>query len=821
MVKKKISKGSNVAQPCLDEARKSLSLFDSEDLHAFMNDVFDKAKSYEGLDRNTALKRALEQSKLDARALLLSRCAVKANNISKFEAASNEMKKTRIDLISLMRKSSKNKSNNVEAAQDFDEIDLKRFLFSGLSEDANNNLFNKENHRDIANAYDGLEHKNPLSKIVSDKIRKYFDYKKQMLVESNAMGIETLNEDRLFGNVFERSKVISANTSLAKKAQRLVRREKFNDINTIKYFTDNVMNNLDIEDTFKYTNAKNADGSIDLTKARSIVENTHNNIVEDYSEIFTKSIVANDRDAVKAKSRMFFKWKNMNAYLNVSEALGSGDLFQDLMKDLVATSRKTGMARILGDSPESLFNDLKKVQKKIYREDKTKFTKAKERQAELLFNELKGTNKTAYDPTLASIGSAHRQLTAMSKLAFLPFKSLSDIVQGAGAVSRHGFSFWETAFENVKNIFNNPLMESETRKHLAEMMKYDLDSTMGYKGKFVDATDLGSAMSKMSNRFFYYNLTHGWDKGNKLGTLTMLTRSYGKESSKTFLQLNEQTRYEWQAHNLTANDWEVLRKNTVKLNGKDHFTLDAVSNLTKSQLRAMWEGSDKSIPLSQYKNAMMRRVYTLFDTSAEAAIVFPGAFERVVMGGNQRPGTYWGEAIKSFMQFKGFPIGFIRRNMIEAYNDLQGPQRKMMYAVNMMLSTLPLSYASTWLGYYAQGLTMPSFDEMSGAEKASFIASMILPGLGVFLSVLSKHTADQNMAISLVTSPSVKLFGNELEVVRKALMLDPEGSGKSLIKALKLMSPISSVPFVEPLMDKALGITPYLQPGQEVRDWAQ
>jgi len=815
MAKRKVDKGIDAKADCLEIAQKALNLFDQDELHQFMTNVFKVAADNKSAGKSGAIAIALKESKEAMLQALLGDCATKANNISKFDYNSSLITEKKIQNYSILRRSAKNKDHNVESAQRARGQQLKDYMFGALSREDIALLQNKDAQLDIANAYDGKRFSNLQSKAIADQIHGLQDLQKKILVESNAMPIEYLNEERIFGNTHDTSKILAGGRSLIDSAKAILQGSKYDTSTAKPRWIATIKKSIDIEKTFSKTKALRKDGSIDMAIVDQIIGKNFDSIAKGSSELYTRSLVANSREAVKKRARMFYIWKGMKEYMDYSKEYGSGDLFQDLMKDIDSTARRAGMADIMGDSPAGMFLDLSKVQS-----DTHKLNTSQNHRTQLLFNELSGIDSTAVNPSIANFGSSLRKLKSMKSLALLPIQSLSDIANGPAALFRHGFGALasaEHAFYNVKNLFNNPLMNSAERRHIAELFKTDLDGIIGYTGKYLDATNTGSMLDKMSNTFFKVNGTGAYDKGTKTGMLLMLGRQYGKASKKSYNKLNSQTQYQWEQHGLSAADWELLRTKTTKVDGRDHFSIDSVGMLSRKEVKSLWEQSDKSTPLAGYRNKLFRSVYSLFDTTVENAVGNPGAFERQIVKGESRPGTLWGEYVKSFFQFKTFAIGTMRRQYYEAYKDLNGAQAKLMYATMLMATSIPLSYASQWLAYAAKGLTMPDIADMSVGERIEFITGCLAPGMGMFLTVLDPHTQDTGILKKLLYGASVGELDNILSAVMQVATGEPMKALKSVGKALQGINPVASVPLIQPYMDKALGKNPYLQPGQEVR----
>jgi len=823
--KPKIDKGkgaSKSSDDCLLIAQKSLHMFDHSELKEYMSNVFEKATQYKDLGSNAALKQALKETQSDIRQSLLGRCATKANNISKFEHNTKILKEKKIKSYSLLRGSAKNKGHNVENAQSTRRHQLMNFMFDDLTKEETQYLINPENQIGISEAYDTGRFSNQFEKKLSEKLKSYFQFQKETLVESNAMPIEFLNEDRYFGNLHDRNRILAGGRSMADSAISIFKGNKYGTEGSGSLWREFIKTKVNIEKMFRGSKARNDDGSINMEEVDRILDNTYVNITENRSEIFTKSVAANDREAVEKKSRQFFVWKGMREAMEYSEEYGSGNLFQELIKDLNMTANKSGMADIFGDNPYSMLNDVKKFAQK-----NTEEQASSAKHTDNIFNQVMGQNHLSVDPTINNFIRAQSTLTSMARLGTVALQSISDISNSAGAIYRQGFGtkgFIETAFANVKNIFNNPLMKSDARRHMANIFKTDIDTMIGYMAKFNESNIAGNWIDKLGNKFYYWTGTKSLENGIRHSTLEMLANLYGRETNKTFDKLTAQNQYIWKQHNLTPDEWEVLKKHSSLIGGKKLWSVDSVDKVSIDDIRSLWEKSDKSVSFSSYKNSLYRNVYSLFNTTVENAIINPGAFEKMssTWGG---VGGIPGLAIKSFMQFKSYPLGLFRKTFYEAYKDMQGPQAKLLYAAHMIVMTAPLAYASQWLGYAVKGMTMPDFEDMNANQKLNFLIGLMAPGVGMFMTILDPKKQNHDMALNFLATPSIKLLGNELATVAKigtgALTGNFQGLDNRLVELLGQISPIATVPGIEPYFDKLLDKKPYLQPGQEQYGWAQ
>lgn len=805
MAKIKVKKGQRVPEECLSAAQKALSLFDQDEIRDFASGVMARAREIideQGQPGQAAIQMALKEKGEEEKLILMSRCATKANNIAKFEYNKKLMDRG-IDVYNLTSRTSQSKDYNVRSAIEAAKNYLNSEFFQGLTTKQIDLI--RTHEADIAAAFDGKEVDNPLATAVAKQLKSLFEKAEARMVESNAMPIEHLNPRRMLGNTHDRSKLLTGGRSTIGVAQDILKRRRPDQEAIKKQWIEDVKQFYDMEESFRSTGAVNADGTLDIAKVDARLSTIYDNIVNDYSEIFTRSVVANDREALAKRSRMFLIPKSLTDQLAYNKKYGQGDLLQAITQYINTSASKIGMAEVFGDSPDAMFIDLKKHQKEVRPVSKTK-----ERLTDLTFNEVRGANKTDYHPSLGNFFRAKRALTYMSRLAILPLQSLSDIAQIGAFSMRHGFGFWNAYGYGLRNAFN--ILKTEERRRVAADLNLSLKHHLGYMLNFAETNNMGDLSHKMTNMFFHANFMSGFDYGNKLSMSTLLSRGYGRRSNLSFSNLDFQTQKQLSLHGFHPAEWDALRAKT-----EDRlFLLDNVNKLTPAEIKTTWEKTDREVPLSRYKDHLYRKVFSLFDIGAENAILSPGDFENVVATwGGSRPGTIKGELIRDFMQFKKFTIGNVNRLWVQGLQDMDSTQARMLYAANIFAATLPLSAASLYFTQAAKGLTMPDWNQMSIPQRNYFAMQLILPGAGFLLRQFDPGNQNPHEVLSLLMSPSLLLGVEPLYAASALVTGNPQQAKKDAAEAFKLMNPIQSVPFFEPYMNALLGKQPFLLPGQE------
>lgn len=797
-VKRKVQKGKRIPIECLEAASKSLNLFSEDELKSYMVDVFERSKDYKNLSGNMAIKQAMKDVSDNQLKVLLDSAATKARNVVKFERNAEMINKDGLPLRSLLIRTTQNKDYNVESAQRAAKNNLQTEVFKSLT-DEENKIFQLGNiDEEIAAAASGKKVSDPIAQKIGDILKRYpEEIRNPRMIASDALSIAELNGDRMLRQVHDPIRLLRAGQS---NKDRLLKRNKVDSDTPLITWREDIKKQLNIEKTAKNLDCVNLDGSIDNAKLDKELAKIYDNIITSKSDLFTKSVVANDREAKKRLRRMTFVFKDWEALNAYNKQYGKGTLFESLQADIQSSSNRIGIAEIFGDSPESMYNDLKDTAfEKFGRQYK------KEVEAENLMKTVMGSTAGISSPNLANFGKVLRGLSSVAKLGKLMLNSLPDISQVASMSQRMGFGYWKPFVRAIAGQLQ--LLPQAERRMLAKQMHLNVNAQMGFIGSYAEATSPTDVMSKFSNTFYFATFMKGWDKSLKQSGLVDLAKNLGKVSSKSLKDLNSQTRFYLEKFNLSDHEWDALRKKT-----KDGlFSLDNVADLTDKELNALWQLSDKKVSLSEYRSHINRKVYSLFDAVSENTVLDPGAYERMVTTGNLPAGTALGEITRSFMQFKSYPIANFRRVWYGGMSDMQGGQAKLMYAVNSMIGMFMLSYLSKVLVNFASGKTTQNFSNFTLKEWTELLA----PGLGTFSRIIDPKAQNTSLITNFLLTPSVRLFTSPFVSATSLATGNLEGAKKNAKEFISYANPIGTLPGVEPYINALMGKKPHLEPGQK------
>ncbi len=786
-----------ISKECLGEALTALKDFSSEELKQYAHDVFQKAKEYPNVSNAAAFEKAMKEINDGRLKSYFESTMTAANNVTKIEALAERIRKGKANLGNISVKRGANQGDNIAASQEAAHQQMEDLFFTRMSREEVEFLTNGENDQLIADAFDGKKVDHPVAQKIADNWKDvYFPERNASLVTSNAMPFEHINEDRSFRNIHDSGKMILGGRSAADEAGS---EAKFNARPSKEKWIDTVMQRFDLISS----DAVDLNGNVDIVRQREIIGEMYDNITTSKSDLMTNSAVVNDRQAIQNLSRRRLQPKSMRDFVEYNKQYGQGNLINAMLMDMQASGNKIGMARMMGDSPRNAYLYLREVQHQVNPD----YGWINNHQADLYFQEVLGSNKTAVSPTLAAIDSSSRALTSMARLPLVALRSLPDINFMATFAMNHGYGYFQAWGDHLKNLFD--LWPSDQRKYLARLYSGMFRNQLGYMGKFIEQNNVSSRINKISTGFFKYNLLHGLDNSNKMSGLQVVSKSMGRYSRMKFENLPLATR-NWVGKFLEPHEWETLRGKTQR----GLFTVDNVNALSEKEVRAIYDAGDQTRPLHETRNDLYRRVHAMAQIATENMILNPGSFEKAFMLQGTKPGSPTGVALRQVSQFKMFTLSYIDRVLIQGYKSADANQQKLAWATATLVGAMPLAYAVSFFENLALGKSMPDPSKMSAGQKAKFFLELSQGGLALFMGLLDPRHQNSDMLLTMLGSPNTRLVGNALATALSAAFGDFKGARRHLEDTFSYIAPTRTTPILSPILNEALGDKGYLEPGQ-------
>jgi len=772
---------------CIDTARQALNLFTGEELEGYIKQVNSRARELQTAGVPFAREAAMGEINKAHMEILLEDSARAARNIGKWDTIKTKMDAD-IAPRAFLEKTAKNTDYNIETASNAARQLLTTQAFNKMSKEHLDALEEKTFDDAIFAVADGGTHENKMVQQIGESLRDYIDPRNAMLIKSYAMQASAMNQDRFFRNTYDQSKLLK------------IGREAWIEMHKSR---------IDVPATFRDTRAMTVEGQIDDAIVNEMIGNTFDNIIQGNGPLFTKAAVSRDRQAIERTRHMFYKYKDWKSWGMSNKDYGQGSLVESWHMDIRTSGQQVGLAEIFGTAPQSMWLEMRHVQVAKQGAEANSIKNGLEHQtSDALFNNLLGATKGAVNPNFANISASIRSITSVARLGKIALLSISDTANIAGFAQRAGAGYWKPYVNAIVNMFDR--LPSESRTELSRIMSATINVHSGTISRFSDLSGVGDTVNRLSNKFFHRIGLHALDRGNKLSAMDPIMKVYGKQSKKTFNALDDQQQAYLKRFNISEPEWDAIRSKTEKR----LFSTDNVTNMTDSEIRELWQDSDKSVPLSEYGSTLYRKVFAMFDTAHEFSVLNPTGYTNMITTGNFRPGHVGGEIWRMFAQFKAYPIQYFRRVWVGGMQDFDSFQGKMMYALNQSLGTIMLASLSEALIAISNGLTPPNPANMSRGEQAKYFAKLLGGGLGVFGSILSDKSASKTAAGALFGTPTWKFLYDPVKTAFALTTGDFKGAKHAAREFANVANPISTVPGISPFVDSFLGNKPYVEPGQ-------
>ncbi len=789
-------------QHCIDAVQQRFADLSEADLKAYIGEVQHRVKS-EGLSYDAAIKAVGDDN--------LKRAIDSAKSIAETERKAavliDKVRHNKATLRSLMVRiysKRQNLGDNVESATKAHQNTLASALFNKLSEVDYQRFYQGGDDTKIAAAFDGHGGDVTHQKI-ANALKQFHQQSDYLLLRSGAYTLDQLHPKRFFKAVHDPVKLLGKNQGLIKNLFNRMKKQTPTRDEAREQWKSFILPLLDKDATFAKSSAVDEAGAIDDDRIDAILNTVYNNIVTRRSDSLLNNAVPTDIDTVLKKRHLFFVWKDMRSYLHYSNEYGAGGLYPSAMRDLHSVSRRAGLSDLFGSVPSYTYNRIVKAEP-----EKVEQSNAWYQSNANIFKTITGQTSVPENPTLAALGANLRSITGMAANGGLFFSSLSDVNIAASFLSQSLDTGYLKGFMQSLSGLWQQYTDDET-KSIAKMLHLSLQHEIGYIGRFVDANNLSSVMSK-TNRLFYKAIGMQMkDEGHRVGVVAAMSRLMARDKDIAFKSLPAKRQAFLHQLNINSDEWNLYRRH---INDK-YWHLDSLKSISDDELKTLRDkqyGVNSEVPLSQIRVDLHRKLHAFFDVGADHAILNPGWYEQAMMAQGTKPGTFTGEAVRCFMQFKGFLISYWNRVLYGGFTNAANTNAKLVAALENFGYVLPLSFLSDYFYNLGQGQSTPALQDASIKDIINWSA----PGLGVFLRMLDTSHQNSDLVWSILKTPSLKTLGDIGAVPLRLLSGDGKGATRELGKATSDVLPLARVPVLNPYVQAALGQQPFHDKGQQV-----
>lgn len=430
---------------------------------------------------------------------------------------------------------------------------------------------------------------------------------------------------------------------------------------------------------------------------------------------------------------------------------GGGDVFASMMGHINAMSKDIAAMEVLGPNPSGTIEWMKQaVRKQAMQkaagqrsllagspERANDLANAAERKLDSLWGSIRGTLETPVNSSWASGFAAVRSLITASVLGSAALSSLSDIGTTLVARSFAGID----AKGAVKDIVQ--AMGSVTRRE-AVAAGLILDNAMHVfhaQARYVGTLDGPGWSSFIADRVLTLSGLTPWTQSARHAFGLAFMRTAAENIDNSFDQLPDAFRSTFSRYGIRSGDWDRMRRMPLH---------DMGSGVRILRPQEIGERLDERLA---------ERFLEMIQSETEYAIPNGSQRSKVALVDQNRPGTFLGEVVRSFAQFKSFGAVFLILHGRRIHGLLQGsnPAKGAAYAGSLLISTTLFGAMSLQLKGLAQGRDPQKMD-------ATFGAAAILQGggLGIYGDFLFSNINRQGGGFATTFGGPVVQRANDL-----------------------------------------------------------
>lgn len=355
---------------------------------------------------------------------------------------------------------------------------------------------------------------------------------------------------------------------------------------------------------------------------------------------------------------------------------------------------------------------------------------------------------------------------------------------------------------------------------------------------FITETTVGMAsdvlssdgMRRLNKAIYSVNLMNWHTTGGRAAVADILSAAYGQSANLSYAKLPEDQLRMLEKYGIDELAWDAIRSvaQTIPegpMQGRRIISGEPFESIADSAL----------IPIAQSKNIkptpanLQRLRIEVRDKWSEfihdriaAALTETGGFEKWAqsLGGIAKSGTLTGEALRSFMKFKSFPIAIVRRNF-GMWENL-GLKRGMGFGMATIAGMTIAGYMSMTVRNILAGKERPQlFDDQGEFNHKVLYAAMERGGaFGPYgMILMGEYDSYGNGLLDSMAGPLMGTAIDNISMLKQMMPDDKEeveGRMKlNIFKNAESMVPFLNLFYIRPAYDHALGwwIKEALQPG--------
>ena len=342
-------------------------------------------------------------------------------------------------------------------------------------------------------------------------------------------------------------------------------------------------------------------------------------------------------------------FRDGDAWMAYMTEYGEGSLYDSMVGHVGRMARDIGLVERYGPNPEQQF----RVQSDIaQRADGvgTMGNRSAGNTPEAYWSILSGKTGTPENRVVAQIGQDARNIQTAAKLGGAVLSSTTDVATVAASLHYNRLPY----FSMLANLGRQFSREQRDFLQAHGVIGEALTSTLN---RWTGDHMTHSLTGRVAGSVMKLSLMNAWTDGLRGAFAATMMQGFTKKLGKAWGQLDAWDQWLMQRKGITEADWAVISKAApTERNGVQYLTADAIRATGA-------EGAPEAAT----------KWLAFVSDEAQFAVVNPDLATRaLVTAGGMPAGTVRGEAMRSFMQFKSFPLAMLTRHWRRVFETPQG-----------------------------------------------------------------------------------------------------------------------------------------------------
>lgn len=353
-------------------------------------------------------------------------------------------------------------------------------------------------------------------------------------------------------------------------------------------------------------------------------------------------------------------FKDADSHLDYLADFGRGSMMDAILGHVGGMAKNIGLMEEFGANPNSTYRLLKDTAEKADNVTGARAAWHELATLDMTWDTLTGVTAQPVSPAMAQFFQGVRNFTVAAKLQSVMLSSITDaplqvLVARSAGVPTGGA---------MKSLFSG---FGKGKRDMAHDLAIGMDEIAGEMTRWHQDNLAQGWSAKLANSTMKLTLVEGWTNSLRRGYALILSRVLERNRQTAWADLDEGSLRRMASAGVTEADWKIWQQAPAQ---------DGM--LTKDGIRAV-DASEADL------NRATARLLGYLDSEARTAILAPDLTTRASLQQGTKAGTLGGEALRSLMLFKAFPLAIVDKHLRRLRN-IPTTQGKVAYSAAMLTS---------------------------------------------------------------------------------------------------------------------------------------